>query len=143
MNMIEELGGKGCRMADVQTSRAAPTKPKESITLRVEAGLPLLADGLLAVTYTEPAPRTRTLSQPDKRVFGKRAEPEDVWGVCSGGLGRNRWKTKAVCEVTERCPCHQEGRRWRPRTPTGWPSGSDHSLRSVPCEWGLSWQPAR
>lgn len=77
------------------------TKPKESIALRVEAGLPLTADGLLAVTCTEPAPRTGTLSQPDKRVFGKRAEPEDVWGVCSGGLERNRWKTKAVCEVTE------------------------------------------
>lgn len=111
MNMVEELGGKGCGSVDVQTSRAVTTKPKESSTLRAEAGLPLMADGLLAIICSEPAPRTGTLSQPDKRVFGKRAEPEDVWGVCSGGLERNRWETTAVCEVTERCQCHQEGGR--------------------------------
>lgn len=57
------------------------------------------------VTCTEPGLRTGTLSQLDKWVFGMKAEPEDVLGVF-WRVGKKQWKTKAVCEVTERCQCH-------------------------------------
>ena len=46
------------------------------------------------VTCTELALRSGTLSQLDEWVFGIRAKPEDVLGVCSGGQERNNGKQR-------------------------------------------------
>lgn len=81
MNTVEELGGKGCRLGCVQTSRAVTTKPKDPSLSGWMLGFQSWLMDCCPVTCTEPALRTGTLSQLDKWYLAWGLNQRPSW-VC-------------------------------------------------------------